>query len=142
MADGGGVIIDDAGAVQTRIFQHTDRILSRADMSNLTNGLPVSIRGVQLRGYMLKNFGAVSFGAVNTAVVTATDGSSVTLTLSVSNSGGNAITIDPNGTRLPELPDPELRVYRLDGVLIRNITINGQRVSVTPQHTLLILEFS
>jgi hypothetical protein len=87
MADG-GVIVDDAGAQVTRIWQHKSPMHQRAAMDDLEEPNIVTINGVQLSTFVVRAGADVCSGAnVSSAVVTADN-----TTLTIQNKG-NDVTI-------------------------------------------------
>ena len=141
MADGGGIIVDDAGATETRIWQHGPKLHERVEMKSLKGSPPTqfTINSVQLRGYILKVAGQLLFGPISkSAIVTATGGG-VTLNLTIQNDSVN-VTIGADKTLNETQGEPS--IYRLLDVSLTSIKIDGVSMPVGGQHTTLLLEFS
>lgn len=133
MADG-GVIVDDAGAQVTRIWQHRSPMHQRAAMDDLEQSKTVTINGVQLRTYVVRAGATVVCGTmVSSAVVTADN-----TTLTIQNQGSD-VTITTTAALQRE---DDASVYFKDGK-IKDVTINNKATGLTINgDTTVILRFS
>ena len=136
MADG-GVIVDDAGAQETRIWRHKDKIHLRAPMLGLTDSKRSRIPQVQFTAYAIKADNVWQTGLTPKSVtVTLQDGSTLTI------ANGNmyveiSVSVAPkDGESLDEA-----FVYRL-GSAIATIFVDSVKQNVSSQHTTMILSFS
>ena len=136
MADG-GVIIDDAGAQETRIWRHRDKMHLRAPMLGLTDAKPFRIDSAQLRAYAIKADNNWQTGLSPKSVkVTANDGSTLTIA-----NGKTYVEISPSVALKDGESIDEAFVYRL-GSAIATILVDGDKKDVSSQHTTMILSVS
>ncbi|PWT98435.1 MAG: hypothetical protein C5B51_29285 [Terriglobia bacterium] len=142
MADG-GVIIDDAGAQETRVWRFEGNLHRRRPMRELTAGNPSTIPALLLKSYALK-VGAKAAGdalMANDTITIHAKNNGQQIVITVTNSSTPAVKVSASQALDEQGTLDESFVYRKNGFTISDIQINGVGVSLkpVPQHTTLIL---